>query len=103
FDAFLKERAFDLILADYHLPTCTGAEALAIASRLSPGIPFVIVSGIVGEEKAVQALKDGATDFILKPNLARLPAVVRAARERALARANLENAQSTLVRREGYF
>jgi PAS domain S-box-containing protein len=72
----------DLIISDYHLPSFDGLQALEIARSRSPTLPFILVSGYVGEERAIEALKKGATDFILKDRLGRLVACVqRALRE----------------------
>jgi PAS domain S-box-containing protein len=71
----------DLILADYNLPTFDGMSALLIQKELTPDIPFIIVSGTVGEEIAVECLKAGATDYILKDRLFRLGPVVKRALE----------------------
>ncbi len=72
----------DLILADYKLPNFNGAQALEIAKVLCPDVPVIVISGVVGEETAVELLKNGATDFILKDRLGRLvPAVHRAIME----------------------
>lgn len=82
--SFLKalEDSPDLILADYRLPTFDGLKALAIANRLCPRVPFLFVTGVMGEEVAVETLKQGATDYILKDRLSRLgPAVLRALNE----------------------
>ena len=83
----LKRGRFDLILADYTLPTFDGLSALRIAQQHAPDVPFVFVSGTLGEDIAIEALKTGATDYVLKTRLARLgPAVNRAlheAREKA--------------------
>jgi signal transduction histidine kinase len=80
--AFVRGR-FDLVLADYSLPSYTGLEALALVRREEPLLPFILVSGALGEERAVDALRAGATDYILKHGLARLaPAVRRALAER---------------------
>ena len=76
-------RRYDLVLADFSLPGFSGAEALDIARALAPDTPFVVVSGMLGEEHAVEMLKRGATDYVLKQRLERLPMVV----ERALAEA----------------
>jgi len=66
----------DLILSDYNLPKFDGLSALAIAQEKRPDIPFIVVSGAIGEELAVEALKKGATDYVLKDHLAKLvPAV----------------------------
>lgn len=71
-----------LILSDYKLPTFDGGQALALAKERCPDVPVIIISGAVGEETAVELLKNGATDFVLKDRLGRLvPAVHRALRE----------------------
>ena len=74
----------DLILADYSLPSFDGLSALAIAREHCPDTPFIFVSGSMGEEFAIDTLKRGATDYVLKNNLKRLgPAVQRALQEKA--------------------
>jgi len=71
-----------LILSDLSMPRFNGMEALAIARRSNPDLPFIFVSGTLGEENAVNALREGATDYVLKNNLERLAfAVDRALRE----------------------
>ena len=72
-----------MILADFKLPTFDGRQALAMAREMCPDIPLIIISGAVGEETAVELLKNGATDFVLKDRLAGrlVPAVQRALRE----------------------
>ena len=83
FEAAFAPGRFDLVLADYSLPDYTGLEALAFVRRTDALVPFVLVSGALGEERAVEALRAGATDYILKHGLARLaPAVRRALAER---------------------
>ena len=69
----------DLVLADYTLPGFDGLAALKILLQHSPDIPFIFVSGSLGEERAIEALKSGATDYVLKDRLQRLPAVVKRA------------------------
>lgn len=77
----------DLILADYALPGFDGIEALRIARRESPGTPFIFVSGTLGEDLAIESMKDGATDYVLKQNLRRLvPAIQRAVAESEVRR-----------------
>jgi serine phosphatase RsbU (regulator of sigma subunit) len=72
----------EIILADYRLPNFDGGQALAMARENCPDIPVIIISGAVGEETAVELLKNGATDFVLKDRPGRLvPAVQRALRE----------------------
>lgn len=84
-DAFIKELENsrpDIILADYKLPGFDGSSALAIAKIKYPDVPVIFVTGALGEEKAVEILKKGATDYILKHRLSHLaPAVQRALRE----------------------
>jgi signal transduction histidine kinase len=83
FEAAFAPGRFDLVLADYSLPDYTGLEALALVRRSDSLVPFMLVSGALGEERAVEALRAGATDYILKHGLARLaPAVRRALSER---------------------
>ena len=79
FVAQIEARRFDVILADFVMPTFSGIEALTIASERAPDTPFIFVSGLLGEEHAVEMLKRGATDYVLKQRLQRLPAVVRRA------------------------
>ncbi len=81
-EAFLQALAEcvpDVILSDFSMPLFDGMSALAIAQRQLPDVPFIFVSGTIGEEYAINALKNGAVDYVLKGNLARLaPAVERA-------------------------
>jgi signal transduction histidine kinase len=73
---------WQVIIADYNMPNFTGLDALAIWRQRRPQIPFILVSGTLGEDRAVDALKAGAADYLIKDNLRRLaPAVVRALRE----------------------
>lgn len=81
-----------LILADYVLPTFDGLSALAIARARCPGIPFVFVSGTLGEDVAVEALKRGATDYVTKQRLDRLPRTIMRALAEARAYAERERA-----------
>jgi diguanylate cyclase (GGDEF)-like protein len=77
----------DLILADFSLPAFDGMSALAIALAEAPNVPVIFLSGTIGEERAVEALKSGATDYVLKSSPARLgPAVKRALAEAKLRR-----------------
>lgn len=72
----------DLILADFVLPSFDGVLALELAQSVCPQVPFILVSGVLGEEQAIEALKKGATDYVLKQRLGRLvPSVKRALRE----------------------
>jgi len=78
----LLAQRFDLILSDYLLPGSSGAEVLNCARRLAPQTPFIFLSGIFGEQHAVEMMRMGAIDYVLKQNLKMLPkAVVRAVSE----------------------
>ena len=82
FIAAVETGSFDLILADHSLPGFDGLSALEIARNKGPKVPFIFVSGALGEEIAIETLRSGATDYVLKTRLARLgPAVKRALRE----------------------
>src|ERR1700730_10184223 len=82
FVASLEQGGFDLILADYTLPSFDGLSALKIAQRDWPHLPLIFVSGALGEEVAIEALKIGATDYVFKTRLSRIvPSVRRALRE----------------------
>ncbi len=79
FVAALEQGGIDLILSDFSLPAFDGLSALEIARARWPDLPVILVSGTLGEERAIDALKSGATDYVLKERLARLvPAVHRA-------------------------
>jgi len=82
FIAALEHEDVDLILSDYTMPGFNGLEALNIARERRPQTPFLFVSGTIGEDAAIEAMKNGATDYVLKHRLMRLiPAVDRALRE----------------------
>jgi len=94
----IEQRVPDLILSDFSLPTVDGYTALAIAQKKCPDVPFIFVSGTLGEETAIETLKKGATDYVLKHRLARLvPSVQRALRE-AKERTERRRAQEQLRR-----
>jgi PAS domain S-box-containing protein len=85
-EAFLKELdefAPDLILADYDLPTFDGLKALEIVKEKCPDVPFILVTGRVGEEFAIETLKKGVTDYVMKGNLKRLVSSINRALEEA--------------------
>lgn len=87
----------DIILSDFSLPELTGLEVLKLARELRPDVPLVFVSGTIGEDRAIQAMREGATDYVLKDNLAPLvPAFKRALRERQ-ERSERERAQRQLA------
>ena len=103
FVAALECGPYDLIIADYHLPTYDGIKALKVAREKQPVAPILLISGTVGEEAAVESLKAGATDYVLKHWPERLiPAVRRALRE-AQERKQRLAAETALTRREKHF
>jgi two-component sensor histidine kinase len=94
----VRETYWDLILADYFLPAFDGLSALDLAREFCPDTPFIFVSGTLGEEVAIEALKRGATDYVLKQRLERLPATVLRALSEASARTERRRAQEALHR-----
>ncbi len=82
FELALAGPRFNLIFSDYLLPSYDGMSAMARARELQPGVPFILLSGVLGEEQAVDCVLRGATDYVLKHHLDRLiPATLRALRE----------------------
>jgi len=102
FIAALKQGGFDLVLADYTLPSFDGLSALEIVQKDWPEVPLIFVSGTLGEELAIEALKRGATDYVFKTRLSRIvPSVQRALRE-SEERSDLIRAQEALQKSEAY-
>jgi len=91
-----------LIISDFSLPQFSGASALAIAAAEAPEVPFIFVSGTIGEDRAIEALKQGATDYVLKTNLARLGPAVRRALDEAATHAARRKAEKH-IRHLTYF
>jgi signal transduction histidine kinase len=92
----LEKNAYDLILADCKLPNFSGLRALEIAHALRPETPFVFVSGTIGEETAIESLRNGATDYVLKDRLTRLIPAVRRAMAEAEERTMIRQLQQRL-------
>jgi len=91
FLARLADGDYDVVLADYRLPSWTGMDALADIKALGVDLPLILVTGTLGEERAVECIKLGVADYVIKANLARLPvAVRRAIDERRLRLARVE-------------
>src|ERR1700726_4226616 len=100
--ASVEQGGIDLILADYSLPSFDGISALKFAMKACPDVPFIFVSGTLGEDVAIEALKIGAIDYVLKTRLSRLvPSVLRALRE-ATQRAERKRAEESLRQSEAY-
>ncbi len=99
-DTFIKElQDFrpDVVLSDYRLPDFDGSAALALCRERFPDIPFILVSGAIGEETAIECIKSGATDFVLKDKLLRLPSCVQRALREVQGRAEHRRAQEALA------
>ena len=77
----LTEKPFDVVIADYRLPGWTGMDALAEIKQRDLNIPLILVTGTLGDRLAVECIKEGITDYVLKDQLARLPAALIRARE----------------------
>jgi signal transduction histidine kinase len=100
YSAALEQGKFDLILADYQLPGFDGLAALAMARERRADVPFLFVSGFIGEEVALHSLKTGATDYVFKHNLARLAPAIRRALQEAREHREREQAEAALQERE---
>jgi PAS domain S-box-containing protein len=98
----LKQGGIDLILADCSLPSFDGVSALKLAIEICPDVPFIFVSGTLGEEVAIEALKIGATDYVLKTRISRLVPSVRRALREATQRAERMRAEEALRQSETY-
>jgi PAS domain S-box-containing protein len=99
----LAEEAWDIVLCDYLLPQFNGSEALACVQKTGLDLPFIMVSGVIGEEQAVTIMKAGAHDYVLKDKLARLvPAITRELRD-AEVRRQRRQAESQLRASEAQF
>jgi two-component system, cell cycle sensor histidine kinase and response regulator CckA len=100
FAAALERGGVDLILSDNLLPGFNGIAALKIAHARRPSIPFIFISGTLGEERAIDSLKSGATDYVLKDRLARLGPAVRRAMQEVEEREAKRRAEEALRRTE---
>lgn len=102
FETRLRAESLDVILSDFRMPKLDGMAALDLARQLRPEVPFIFLSGTIGEERAVLALKRGATDYILKDRMGRLPAAIKRAlseaREISKRRQAEENARNSAER-----
>ncbi len=99
----LHSTAYDVILADYRLPGWTGLDALAVLRRLGKDIPVLLVTGTLGEEAAVECIKQGVSDYVLKDRLARLPVAVHRALEEKTLREERTRAEQALRESEAGF
>ena len=100
FLAALPAASWDVLISDYKLPDFTGLDALKIVRVQFPRLPFILMSGTIGELAAIESLKAGATDYVLKQNRERLPSAVRRAVAEAAERTMLHEMQEALKRSE---
>ena len=103
FSLRLGANTYDIILADYRLPNWTGMDALKLLRHLGQDIPFLLVTGTLGEEAAVECIKEGASDYVLKERLARLPVAVRRALEEKALREDRARAAQALRESEARY
>ena len=101
--AALERTDWDVILSDYSMPQFSAPEALTLAKSLQLDTPFIIISGTIGEETAVEALRAGANDFMVKGKLARLIPALRRELEEAHGRRERRRAEEALLRSEERF
>jgi PAS domain S-box-containing protein len=103
FEREVRAGGYDIIFSDFRLPAYDGSSALAFARRERPDVPFVLISGVVGEEAAIASLLDGATDYVLKDGLSRLvPSLQRALRESENWRARRRAEEALLASEQRY-
>lgn len=98
FAVLLRDEPFDAILADYNLPSFDGVSAQILAAELRPDVPFIFLSGRIGEELAIERVKQGATDYVLKDKMGRLPSALRRALAEAAERAERRRADEEVRR-----
>ena len=94
----LSLRRPQVILSDFSMPGFYGMDALRLAKEMAPGVPFIFVSGTIGEERAIEAIRLGATDYVLKDDLRRLGTVVRRALSEAAERSRARTAEEERAR-----
>lgn len=100
FLASLTTGRFDVILSDFNLPGFNGLEALGLAREITPDTPFVFLSGTIGEERALEAVRNGAADYVLKDRMMRLPVALRRAVEEATELRRRRQAEAALRQSE---
>lgn len=96
----LRNKKFDFILSDFTMPGFDGISGLRRAVAIQPDTPFIFLSGTLGEERAIELLKEGASDYVLKTNLKRLASVVRRALKEAMEKEEYKISQEALRKSE---
>lgn len=95
--SMLRSNTYDIILADYNLPGFDGFAALRLRNEICPDTPFICISGSIGEETAIELIKEGAVDYILKDRLVKLPSAVKRALNEAKEKQIRRKAESDLL------
>ena len=103
FEEKLCAQAYDVVLADYQFAGWTGMDALALLQQQSKDIPFILVTGALGEENAVECIKEGVDDYVLKDRLSRLPSAICRTLEEKYLREEREHAHAALRESEDRF
>lgn len=96
----MRDHQWDVVIADYNLPSFTGPEAHRVVRERDSYVPFILVSGAVGEETVVEAMRQGIDDYLMKDNLRRLPGAVGRSIEASGERKRRERAEEDLTRRD---
>jgi phosphoserine phosphatase RsbU/P len=96
----LEEETWDVVISDYVLPGFSGLEALRLVRKSGLDLPFIVVSGKIGEDTAVQAMKEGANDYLIKGNVSRLVPAIEREMQEAEVRRKRRAAEAALVRSE---
>ena len=96
----LETRTWDVILCDYSMPKFSALHALAIVHEMAVDLPFIIISGTVGEDAAVEGMRAGAHDYLMKDNLARLAPTIERQLEEARSRHARKEAEESLRKSE---
>src|SRR6266404_943361 len=99
----LEVGGYDVIISDYKLPSFDGLAALSLAREYQPKVPFILLSGTIGEEAAIESLRNGATDYILKQRPERLLTSMQRALREAEDRRSRQQAEEALREREEFF
>jgi len=103
FEEALRRGAHDIIISDFALPGFDGMSALKMAKSIKPDLPFIFLSGTIGEERAIESLKNGAADYVLKDRISRLVAAVERAYQDALDRRKRKAIEAELEHRNELF
>lgn len=102
FESALNEGNFDIVLTDFNLPDYDGMSALQYARKHQPDLPVIVISGRLGEEEAVECLKAGATDYVLKQRMQRLSSAVRRALVEKAEQITRREAEREVVRQHKF-